>query len=49
MGLRDEAKLREIFSIPDDEIMLPVIAIGKRNGDLVVKLRKDLSEVLNIK
>lgn len=49
MGLRDEAKLREIFSIPDDEIMLPVIAIGKRNGDLVVKPRKDLSEVLNIK
>ena len=49
MGLRDENKLREIFSIPDDEIMLPVIAIGKRNGDLSLRQRKELDEVLKIK
>ena len=49
MGLRDENKLREIFSIPDDEIMLPVIAIGKRNGDLSLRQRKELDEVLIIK
>ena len=49
MGLRDEKKLREIFSISDDEIMLPVIAIGKRNGDLSLRQRKELDEVLIIK
>lgn len=49
MGLRDENKLRKIFSIPDDEIMLPVIAIGKRNGDLSLRPRKELDEVLKIK
>ena len=49
MGLRDEPKLREIFSIPDDEIMLPVIAIGKANGELAIRPRKNLEEVLNIK
>ena len=49
MGLRDEAKLRQIFSIPDDEIMLPVIAIGKADGELVNRPRKTLTEVLKIK
>lgn len=49
MGLRDEETLREIFNIPDDEIMLPVIAIGKRNGELRLNPRKDISDVLTIK
>ena len=49
MGLRDEEKIREFFSIPNDEMMLPVIAIGKGSGELVDKPRKDLSEVLVIK
>lgn len=49
MGLRDENMLRQYFNIPEDEIMLPVIALGKRNGDLVIKKRKELSEVLSIK
>ena len=49
MGLRDEERIREIFGIPDDEIMLPVIAIGKRNNNPVNKPRKDLKEVLFIK
>ena len=49
MGLRDEERIREIFSISDDEIMLPVIAIGKRNNNPVNKPRKDLKEVLFIK
>ena len=49
MGLRDEDRLRKIFSIPDDEIMLPVIAIGKKQGELVNKPRKELTEVLVIK
>lgn len=49
MGLRDENKLRQIFNIPSDEIMLPVIAIGKRDGDLRLNPRKDINEVLKIK
>lgn len=49
MGLRDETKLREMFSIPEDEIMLPVIAIGKANGELLNRPRKTLEEVLKVK
>lgn len=49
MGLRNEKELRKIFNIPDDEVMLPVIAIGKRAEELQPRQRKDISEVLNIK
>ena len=49
MGLRDEDRLRKLFNIPDDEIMLPVIAIGKKNGELQLRQRKTLSEVLVVK
>lgn len=48
MGLRDEDKLRQLFSIQEDEIMLPVIAIGKRNGELANPKRKELNEVLKV-
>lgn len=49
MGLRDEDRIREYFNIPDEEIMLPVIAIGKRNQDPTNKARKSLDEILKIK
>lgn len=49
MGLRDEDRLRQLFSIPDDEIMLPVIAIGKAGKELNLNPRKQLDEVLKIK
>ena len=49
MGLRNEDSLRKYFNIPEEEIMLPVIALGKKNGDLVIKKRKELSEILQIK
>lgn len=49
MGLRDEEKLRGIFNIPDDEIMLPVIAIGKKSSELSNRKRLELAEVLKIK
>ena len=49
MGLRDENTIRKLFSIPDDEIMLPVIAIGKRAKDLNLNPRKSLDEVVIIK
>lgn len=49
MGLRDEKKIREYFNIPEDEIMLPVIAIGKRSKDPNKPVRKELDEILVIK
>lgn len=49
MGLRDTKALREYFSIPEDEIIMPVIAIGKRDGDVNLRPRKDLSEILKIR
>lgn len=49
MGLRDEKELRKYFSIPEDEIMLPVIAIGKKASTLKLNPRKDITEVLKIK
>ena len=48
MGLRDENRLRKFFNIPDDEIMLPVIAIGKKDGDLLVRDRLKVSDVLKV-
>ena len=46
MGLRDEAKLREMLSIPDDEIMVAVIAIGKRASEPTKPSRKDIEEIV---
>jgi hypothetical protein len=48
MGLRDEEKLREMLFIPDDEIMVAVIAIGKRASDPAKPQRKDINDVLRI-
>ena len=33
MGLRDENKLRDLFDIPDEEIVVSLVAIGKRKAD----------------
>ena len=49
MGLRDVQGLKEYFGIPDDETVLPVIAIGKRKGEPVFKPRKDPDEILKIR
>ncbi len=49
MGLRDTAVLREYFAIPEDEIIMPVIAIGKRDGDVKPRPRKELGEILKIR
>ena len=48
MGIRDEKALREYFDIPEDEILLPVIAIGKGEGELRANKRKELDEILKI-
>ena len=49
MGLRDENKIRDYFKIPDDEMILPVIAIGKSNGEPRSQARKAIEEILVIK
>lgn len=49
MGLRDVDKIRKYFSIPEDEIIMPVIAIGKKKKELSFAKRKDIKEVLNTK
>ncbi len=49
MGLRDVKAIREYFEIPEDEIIMPVIAIGKRDGDVNLRPRKELDEILKIR
>lgn len=49
MGLRDTQALRAYFGIPEDEMIMPVIAIGKRAADPRDPVRKDLEEILKIR
>ena len=49
MGLRDENKLRELFAIPENEVIMSVIAVGTHNGDIKPGPRKALSEVAKIR
>lgn len=49
MGIRDADALRKYFDIPEEEEIMAVIAIGKKNGELGVRPRKQLDEILNIK
>lgn len=49
MGLRDEMRIRELFNIPNDEILMSVIAIGKRDKEPKMPIRKSVNEVLKIK
>lgn len=46
MGLRREDKLREILSIPEDEALMAVIAVGKRSADVDKPRRKELDEIV---
>jgi len=48
MGLRREELLREIFSIPEDEALMSVIALGKRAADVNKPERKDIDDILKI-
>ncbi|MBO4359076.1 MAG: nitroreductase family protein, partial [Erysipelotrichaceae bacterium] len=48
MGLRDVEKIRAYFNIPEDEMVLPVIAIGKAGEEPALRPRKDLSEILKV-
>lgn len=44
MGIRDQAKIREIFQIPEEETIVSVIAIGKRASEPAFRFRKGLAE-----
>lgn len=45
MGIRDAAKIREILSIPENEEIMSVIAIGKKAKDTADRKRMDITEV----
>ena len=48
MGLRNEKAIRKYFNIPNDQIMMPIIAIGKKTGKLSLNSRKSIDEVLKV-
>jgi nitroreductase len=45
MGIRDENELRSLLSIPENEEIASVIAVGYREGDVAYRERKELSDV----
>ncbi|MDO4977485.1 MAG: nitroreductase family protein [Eubacteriales bacterium] len=45
MGLRDAAKLRKSFNIPETQEIVSVIALGYRDGDALLRKRKEVEEV----
>lgn len=47
MGLRDADKIRSALSIPEDEEIFSVIAIGKRAEEPVLRPRKPLEDIVN--
>ena len=49
MGLRDTDALRKYFDIPENEIIMPVVAIGKKNAEANMRPRKELDEILKIR
>ena len=46
MGIRDADAIRTALSIPEDEEIMSVIAIGKRGTDPAAPRRKPLEEVV---
>ena len=48
MGIRNSAAIREKLSIPENEEIMSVIAIGKRAKDAVPRPRKELEEVTKV-
>ena len=46
MGMRDVAKIKSILGIPENEILLSVIAVGKSSQENMKVQRKTVGEVL---
>ncbi len=49
MGIRDAAALREILSIPENEEILSVIALGRRAEEPALRPRKPLEETVRFR
>ena len=47
MGMRDVAKVKAILGIPESEILMSVIAVGKSAQPYMKRPRKSVSEVLS--
>ena len=48
MGCRDERRVREIFGIDDDEVLMSVIALGKSGQPYAKNQRKTIQEVFKV-
>ena len=48
MGIRDKAKIKAIFGIPEKEILMSVIAVGKSAQPYFKNPRKPVAEVLKV-
>ena len=46
MGIRDGEAIREKLSIPEEEEIVSVIAVGRRAGDVALRPRKDFDQVV---
>jgi len=49
MGMRDVAKVKAILGIPEGEILMSVIAVGKSAQKYMKRPRKPVSEVLKVR
>lgn len=45
MGIRDEVKIKEMLSIPDNECVVSVIAVGYGNKEAIKPKRKDVNDI----
>ena len=48
MGIRDKAKIKSILGIPEKEILMSVIAVGKSAQPYFKNPRKPVAEVLKV-
>ena len=49
MGMRDGAKVKSILGIPEGEVLMSVIAVGKSAQKYMKRPRKPVAEVLKVK
>ena len=49
MGMRDGAKVKAILGIPEGEVLMSVIAVGKSAQPYMKRQRKPVAEVLKVK